>query len=237
MVAQDTRVYAIGDLHGRQDLLLKMLDRILQDQDRLDDERRCRIVFLGDYIDRGDHSRQVLHDLIALTRDLSDGIVALRGNHEEALLGFLRAPARERTWLDYGAFQTLADYGVPQPPRAPSEQDLMDIRDALEAAMGDHVAFLRGLPSHTVSGDVIFAHAGLDPDDADTLTNDDAMLWGYPDASDAWPAPGKLLVHGHFDAPDPVERPGRICVDTGAYYSGRLTAVRLDGGRTFLTVE
>lgn len=231
------RIYAIGDLHGRQDLLRKMLERILRDQDRIDDDRRCRIVFLGDYIDRGDNSRQVLQDLMVLAKDLPDGIVALRGNHEEALLAFLRAPARERTWLDYGASQTLAAYGVPQPPRAPSERDLLDLRDALEAAMGAHLDFLRTLPSHHVSGDVIFAHAGLDPDDADSLTNEDAMLWGHADAPDAWPAPGRLLVHGHHDAPDPVDRPGRICVDTGAYYSGRLSAVRLDGSRTFLAVE
>lgn len=236
MVAPDTRVYAIGDLHGRQDLLRKMLERILSDQRHLDDGRRCRIVFLGDYIDRGDHSRQVLEDLMVLTKDLSDGIIALRGNHEEALLAFLRSPARESAWLDHGASQTLADYGVAAPTRAPSERDLVALRDAVEAAMGDHVKFLRGLPSHAVSGDVIFAHAGLDPDDADTLTNEAAMMWGCPEACGSWPVPGKLLVHGHHDAPEPVDRPGRICVDTGAYHSGRLTAVRLDGSRTFLTV-
>lgn len=236
-VAQDVCVYAIGDIHGRHDLMLAMLRRIVEDFEQRTDERRCEIVFLGDYIDRGDRSRQVLDTLLHLSQGRPQRLVVLRGNHEAALLEFIQSPLLANAWLGFGARQTIADYGVPQPPLDPSDDDLLELRDALAVAMGDHLEFLETLPSHVTSGDVIFTHAGLDPDDVGTLTNDHAMLWGHASSEADWPVPGKLLVHGHFDAPEPVERPGRICVDSGAYYTGRLTAVRLDSCRSFLTVE
>lgn len=236
-VSENVRVYAIGDIHGRHDLMIAMLEAIIEDFEARRDDRRCEIVFLGDYIDRGDHPRQVIDTLMHIVGDDAPGVVALRGNHEDALLDFLRSPLQAQGWLDFGALQTIADYGVTQPPRTPSHDDLFALRDALEAAMGEHVDFLRSLPSHSRSGDVVFAHAGLDPGDVQTLSNHRAMIWGHPSSEADMPAPGKLLVHGHFDAPDPVDRPGRICVDTGAYYTGRLTAVRLDAGSAFLTTR
>jgi serine/threonine protein phosphatase 1 len=87
------------------------------------------------------------------------------------------------------------------------------------------------------SGDAVFTHAGVGKDDGDDLGNQQAMLWGDTSSDPDWPAPGKLVVHGHYDGMEPVDRPGRICVDTGAYYSGRLTAVRLDDGVGFVSVR
>jgi serine/threonine protein phosphatase 1 len=230
------RIYAVGDVHGRHDLLLSMLGRIADDYESEPDERRCKIVFLGDYIDRGDNSRMVLTSLMRLMSGAPRGVTALRGNHEAALLDFIDNPLRNSAWLDFGARQTIADYGVPMPPRRPSDDDLIGLRDALAGAMGEHLDFLRTLPCHATSGDVVFTHAGLAPGDADALRDTRAMLWGHHGSEGDWPAPGKLLVHGHYDAADPVDRPGRICVDTGAYYSGRLTAVRLDDRCSFLSV-
>jgi serine/threonine protein phosphatase 1 len=236
-VDPNARVYAIGDVHGRCDLMLDMLGEIVEDFERRRDGRRCEIVFLGDYIDRGDSSRAVLEALMKLMDGKSDEIIALRGNHEEALLDFLRSPLQNRPWLEFGARQTLADYGVVQPPREPSEESLMDLRDALKKAMGDHVDFLESLPFHATSGDAIFTHAGIAPDDAETLEDRRAMMWGHVSSKSDWPVPGRLVVHGHYDAPEPADRPGRVCVDTGAYYTGRLTAARLDDDCCFISVQ
>lgn len=231
------RVYAVGDLHGRYDLLSKMLRRIVADFESLRDERRLRIVFLGDYIDRGDHSREVLETLVSLVDGASREFVVLRGNHEAALLDFVKSPGLHRSWLDFGAQQTLASYGVRLPRGALTDADLVALRDALVDAMGEHLEFIRAMPIMDRSGDTVFTHAGVARGDGDALTDQRAMLWGDTSSDPDWPAPGKLVVHGHYDDADPVDRPGRICVDTGAYYSGRLTAVRLDADVAFLSVD
>jgi serine/threonine protein phosphatase 1 len=235
-VSPKHRVYAVGDLHGRYDLLRAMLERIIDDFEGRRDDRRLQIVFLGDYIDRGDQSRDVLETLMKLVGGVHLDIVALRGNHEAALLDFVRAPNMYRSWLDFGAQQTMASYGVSLPRREMSETDLVSLRDQLVEALGEHLEFLRELPLMARSGDVVFTHAGVGEGDGEALANQQAMLWGDRGADPDWPAPGKLVVHGHYDDVDAVDRPGRICVDTGAYYSGRLTAVRIDDGTEFLTV-
>jgi serine/threonine protein phosphatase 1 len=226
----------VGDVHGRYDLLRAMLKRIVEDFEQSRDDRRLKIVFLGDYIDRGDQSRDVLDTLKKLVSGVHLDIAALRGNHEAALLDFVRSPNRNRAWLDFGAQQTLASYGVRLPRRELTDLDLVGIRDALAEAMGEHLEFLRSLPLMAQSGDVVFTHAGLGHGDGDALGNHHAMLWGDTASDPDWPAPGKLVVHGHYDDMEPVDRAGRICVDTGAYYSGRLTAVRLDESVEFLSV-
>lgn len=237
-VAGDACVYAVGDLHGRHDLLIDMLKAIVEDFETLPDDRHCRLIFLGDYVDRGDQSREVLETLRRLTIDgiaPMERIVALKGNHEEALLDFIDAPLEKHSWLDFGAKQTLASYGIAMPQR-PDAEELALLRDQLVEAMGPHVDFLRTLRHHSTSGDVIFTHAGVAPGDA-ALHDLEAMLWGHPKGVTDWPAPGKLVVHGHYDCAEATNRPGRICVDTGAYYTGRLTAVRLDADVSFLTVS
>lgn len=230
------RIYAVGDLHGRYDLLREMLKRIVEDFEERRDGRRLKIVFLGDYIDRGDQSRDVLETLMKLVSGVHLDLVTLRGNHEAALLDFIRSPSHNRSWLDFGAQQTLASYGVAWPRRELTEVDLVTLRNALAEALGEHLEFLRNMPVMAKSGDVVFTHAGVARGDGEGLTNHRAMLWGDGSADPDWPAPGKLVVHGHYDDAGPVDRPGRICVDTGAYYSGRLTAVRLDEGVGFMSV-
>ncbi|MDJ1007878.1 MAG: metallophosphoesterase family protein [Paracoccaceae bacterium] len=236
-VDPSSRVYAIGDIHGRHDLMMALLEKIVEDASWFSDGRRVRIVFLGDYIDRGDHGARVVEALVSLAAENEQGVKILRGNHEDALLEFLAAPLAGQNWLEFGARQTLADYGVKLPSRQPSVDEIFDLRAALLEAMGPHVAFLQSLPCHTSDGDVIFTHAGIDPGDASAMRNEKAMLWGHPTSASDTPVPGKLIVHGHFDDPTPVDRRGRVCVDTGAYYSGVLTAVRLDAGVSFLSVS
>lgn len=233
-VASSDRVYAIGDIHGRCDLLVDLLELIEQDGDSFDDGRTVRLVFLGDYIDRGDDSRAVLDLLCDLADNASPDFSFLSGNHEAALLAFLRDPAQGRDWLNFGGLQTLASYGVPLPGRGQERQALLATRDALQRALGRHHGFLTSLSLLERSGDVIFTHAGLNPSRPDPRDDTHALLWGCAEFLTPDPRPGCRVVHGHFDAPKPLSLPGRICVDTGAYYSGRLTAVRLDAGEDFL---
>lgn len=234
-VGDALRVYAIGDIHGRFDLMISLLRVICSDAENFDDDRSTRIVFLGDYIDRGDETAQVLSALRSLWAHAAGGITFLRGNHEDALLAFLADPVSGRRWLDYGAEQTLASYGIPQPPRNPSDNGLRQTRDELSIAMDEDVAFLGAMPSHAKRGDVLFTHAGCNASAKEIELDAKAMMWGHPSALVDAPIPGTLVVHGHYDSVEPVNCPGRICVDTGAYYSGRLTAVRLDADVTFLS--
>ena len=236
-VQTDTRVYAVGDIHGRHDLLMEMLENILSDAEQIESDRSCEIILLGDYIDRGDNSRAVLETLVQLSEGGDKGFQMLKGNHEAAMLDFIDTPLKGAAWLEYGAQQTLASYGVALPKQTPNEGDLIRLRDQLAEAMGPHLDFVRKLSAYYISGDVIFTHAGFDPCDLDAFSNEIPMLWGHPSSFDDCPINGKLLVHGHYDALEPVDKAGRICVDTGAYYTGCLTAVRLDETAKFLTVH
>ena len=216
-------VYAIGDVHGRADLLARLLERI-------DEDRAARgggqVVFLGDYIDRGDHARDVL-DLLLERADAPAPPVFLMGNHERMLLDFVEEPESGRRWLRFGGLQTLMSYGVRVVGQA---ADLAPARDALVEAMGPHLAFLsdRLALSHR-SGNVLFVHAAADPDTAPDDQPEEALLWGAPDFEGRPRSDGLWVVHGHTVVSTPRAQAGRVAVDTGAYFSGRLTAARIDG--------
>lgn len=235
-VAHDERVYAIGDVHGRADLLERMLTAIITDAEAQADGRTVRLVFLGDYIDRGDQSRRVLAVLRGVARG-NDYVRAtfLRGNHEAALLDFIEDPIAGAAWLDFGGRQTLGAYGAPASGLKPDQAALIAAHAALIAAIGPDLAFLRATRIAWRSGDAVFVHAAHDPTRPLEDQREAVALWGAAPASP--PAPDLLVVHGHFADTEPVNTPLRICVDTGAYYSGRLTAVRLDAGRAFLSVD
>ncbi len=233
-LAADKRIYAIGDIHGCHDLLIDLLSQIAEDGSQRADGRRTQIVFLGDYIDRGDNSRDVLDTCLRLAGSGNENLIFLRGNHETAMLEFLDDPVAGRRWLGFGAVQTLASYGLTK-PEATDPESLARLRDALSDAMGPHVAFLRALPLSYRSRKVVFCHAGVNPRMPVERDDPQAMLWGHPEFLAADPIPGQLVVHGHFDGAEPVALQGRICVDTGAYHTGRLTAVRLDRELGFLT--
>lgn len=231
------RIYAVGDVHGRNDLLDAMIEKIGIDAATHSDGRQHRVVFMGDYIDRGDHSREVIERLILLRQHLGAQVEFLLGNHEAALLGFLEDPVKWRSWLDWGGNQTLASYGIALPSTHPTRAELVALRDGLHTTMGSHVAFLKALPRFACSGDIVFVHAGLDPSYSLEEQSDSAMLWGQIEGGQASGLPGCRMVHGHYADYEPVSTERRICVDTGAYYSGRLTAVRLDDGEAFLYVS
>lgn len=231
------RIYAIGDVHGRFDLLDALIETIRRDAGTRSTARRLRIVFLGDFIDRGDHSRQVIDRLILLRSHLGAQVEFLSGNHEAALLSFLHDPLKGWSWLGFGGRQTLASYGVAPPSTKPDLAGMLALRDKLQGAMGGHVAFLQSLAKIAISGRVVFVHAGLDPAYPLEEQPDGALLWGQNENGRGSDLPGWRIVHGHYAAHDPVSSKRRICVDTGAYFTGRLTAVRLDEGEAFLQAD
>lgn len=237
------RVYAVGDIHGRFDLLMAMMEDISADIARFSDDRDPRIIFLGDYVDRGDQSREVvemLSDIASIRERLKVEtrvqIDFLAGNHEIALLNFLDDPLHYSDWLKWGGLQTLASFGLKSRLK-PSESELITLRDALSEAVSPYMGFLNGLEKMVLSGEVVFVHADLDPYLALDAQPEEAILWGVTGFDEPQGVKSHRMVHGHYASDHPVSLPHRICVDTRAYASGRLTAVRLDDNEHFLTVE
>ena len=220
--------YAIGDIHGYDDLFERMIDHIRADAEGLGE--RPRIVLLGDYVDRGPASRQVL-DRVGrlLAADWCD-VVALMGNHEEALLRFLDEPEFGDTWRDWGGAATLDSYGVVMPYMARSMEIWDEVSRRFAAKVDPaHLEMLRAMPSSFQAGDYLFVHAGVDPDRP--LAEQDSATFMYirgrflrADQSCEY-----VVVHGHSPHKVPANTRWRIGIDTGVYYSGILTAMRLHG--------
>ena len=242
-VAASERVYAIGDIHGRFDLLQAMLDKISADLARFSDARKPRIVFLGDYVDRGDQSQKVI-ELLSDTARLRDRLKIgsqvrfdfLAGNHEIAMLAFLDDPTQFSDWLRWGGLQTVASFGL-KTKLLSDEAYLVALRNDLSEQLSPCMGFLTQLERLVVSGDFVFVHAALEPDVALDVQPGEAVFWGQTAIEELQEYPTHKIVHGHFAHDHPVSLPHRICVDTGAYYSGCLTAVRLDDTEDFLTVR
>lgn len=236
--AASDRLYVIGDVHGRADLLDALLRRITADfAFRVTDNRKPKVIVLGDVIDRGDNARDAVELLKSSVGPGPLGeLIVLKGNHEAALLQFIEAPERGSDWLRFGGMQTLASYGVSIPPGILDTAACIDLAARLRHAMGDHLAFLQSLPLTWRSGDVLCVHAGIDPDNPDGR-DEDVVLWGKARFPETGPVEGLRVVHGHYDAAKPVITDGRICIDTGAYYTGRLAAVRLDDDTGLITVD
>lgn len=235
-LAPDETVYAIGDIHGRDDLLAVLLERIADDRDASGEAGR--LVFLGDYVDRGEASRDVLDRLIDVAADdPGPAPIFLMGNHEEMLLDFLLDPSRGRRWLRYGGLETLASYGLGQAAmQAGAAGALDEVAAALAERLGEHRDFLRGLESLYSAGNVLFVHAGADPAVSARAQPLDVLLWGIESFGQTPRRDGLWVVHGHTIVSAPAMREGVISVDTGACYTGTLTAARIGpGGCRFLS--
>jgi serine/threonine protein phosphatase 1 len=225
---EGTLIYAIGDIHGRADLLNKLFTQIDTDRAHSPDAEAVEI-YLGDYVDRGPASRQVIDDLIA--RGRSRRTVFLKGNHETYPLEFLRNPAFFGAWSQLGGRETLISYGVlPQVGSGPNEWT--EIARAFEAALpAEHRAFLQNLQPNACYGDFYFVHGGVRPGvplerqrEEDLLEIREPFLSSQDDF-------GKVIIHGHTPALEPEFRPNRIGIDTGAYATGKLTCLVIDGDR------
>lgn len=223
------RVYAMGDIHGRLDLLTALHSDILEDTRRHPHAGTNVLIYLGDYIDRGPYSREVIDYLMS---DPLPGFESVRllGNHDEALLKFLEDPAIGPSWSSFGGEATLLSYGVRAQPGLIGAARWEDMRRQLAENLPEsHVAFLRALKTSVEAGDYLFVHAGVRPGVPLSAQRQEDMLWIRDAFLDSALDHGKVVVHGHTPVDAPEVRPNRIGVDTGAFASGVLTAVVLEG--------
>jgi serine/threonine protein phosphatase 1 len=229
--------YAVGDIHGRADLLEQMLDRLEREQPEPDPAAQPIVVFLGDYVDRGPDSRHVI-DMLLEGRPFGFERHFLLGNHEFMLLAFLEDPVQHRHWLTQGGMATLGSYGVPAPPAAASRAALEQAGEIFRQNLPRaHLHFLQTLERYVVLGDYAMVHAGVDPGKPLDSQTDQDLLWIRKKFLHGRRRFDYMVVHGHtpIDAPHKDDR--RIGIDTGAYASGRLTAVKLHGAETeFISV-
>jgi serine/threonine protein phosphatase 1 len=220
----DTRIYAVGDIHGRADLLSEITARID------DDIRRRPIahtveVYLGDYIDRGPHSRTVI-DLLAV-RLVANRAVCLRGNHEAVMEGFLQDPAILQYWKPLGGMQTLASYGIELHDETETAFDLH--RRFIDAFPRAHELFMQCLRNHFSCGDFLFAHAGIRPDISIEQQDVNDLIWIRNEFLESTRDHERFIVHGHTPVPHPDIRSNRINIDTGAWRTGTLTCIAIEG--------
>ncbi len=229
-------IYAIGDVHGRYDLLKALLSAVAADVAQSGVAqggagRRPHLIFCGDYVDRGPQSHLVLEALLELKARSDFAVHALKGNHEDALLHFLDDPQSGALWLPNGGDATLAAYGVEPPPDGAPAEAWIRARDAFLRAMpSSHLRLLQQLDLMLVIGAYAFVHAGLRPGAPLSAQTEADLLWiRQPFIASEGPFE-KIVVHGHtwVDA-QPQLLAHRIGVDTGAYLTGVLTAARLDG--------
>ncbi len=228
LVPAGRRVYAIGDVHGRADLLVRLLKDLHADIASGGFEGRPILVMLGDYVDRGFQSKDVIDILMGELMSPFETYF-LKGNHEAAMLQFLNDPSIGPRWAEFGGAETLVSYGV-RPPRTRTAMEEWSIAsEALNKAMPrEHVNFLTNLDLSVRIGDYVFVHAGVRPGvPLDQQTEYD-LLWIRDEFLSDSRALGAVIVHGHTPTTSPHKDSRRIGVDTGAYLSGRLTAARFE---------
>ena len=218
------RIYAVGDVHGRADLLRELLLKITSDL-KANPARSPIVVFLGDYIDRGPQSAAVIDCVLTVQRIIPT--ICLSGNHEIYALRFLRDPHSGPEWFELGGRETLASYGITVPWRL-TGPIIQQLSAAFAAALPDaHLRFLTTLGLTVSFGNYLFVHAGIDlsipvPEQSHlTLT-----MIRKPFLDDGRSS-GRIIVHGHSPVTEPDLRENRINIDTGAYITGRLTCVVL----------
>ena len=220
----DTRIYAIGDIHGRADLLADTISRIDGDIRRRPVGHAVE-VYLGDYIDRGPDSKSVLDQLAV--RMVRERAVCLRGNHESLFEAFLNDPTAADHWMQIGAVQTLASYGISA--RDISTKTATELQRLLLAALPrTHALFLQCLRNSFCCGDFLFVHAGIRPNVPLEQQNLHDLIWIRNDFLQSEQQHGKIIVHGHTPVPHPDIRHNRINIDTGAWRSGVLTCIAID---------
>jgi serine/threonine protein phosphatase 1 len=220
-------LYAIGDIHGRADLLEPLIAAVLHDASG---RPGPVVVALGDYVDRGPDSRRVVDLMLGLQHAAGIAVRLLRGNHDQSLLDFLDDPETGPRWMELGGRDTLLSYGV-EPPATRKDMGLWrEARARFGTALPDpHLEFFQRLELTFAAGDYFFAHAGVRPSSALEAQSQRDLLWiRQPFLADRqWL--GKMVVHGHTPAEEVHADHRRIGLDTGAYDSGVLSACRLEG--------
>ncbi|MBO9576362.1 MAG: serine/threonine protein phosphatase [Sphingobium sp.] len=229
-IGENRRVYAVGDIHGRIDLLMDLMELIGRDDWRRKHKGETSLVLLGDYVDRGPHSREVIDYILKLKEQWRD-MTCLMGNHEQVFLMAINGDEQAIRFFvkdGVGGRQTLMSYGV--------TSDEIDALDA--SALWERIAtvvpqahkdFLAGLYSQSIIGDYAFVHAGIQPGVPMAEQEETDLYWIRDPFLNHESAHPYMIVHGHSIREDVEQRSNRIGIDTGAYASGRLTAVGLEG--------
>jgi serine/threonine protein phosphatase 1 len=228
-IAPGSVVYAVGDLHGRSDLLEALLDGVREDAGRRRARRRV-LVYLGDYVSRGLDSRRVVE--LARARPPGFEVMRLQGNHEDLLLRYLDGDlSAARHWFDFDGLEALVHYGVDVGDRAAHDDETLEAlrRRFSHALPADHLGFFRSLSAAHDEGGYRFVHAGVRPGVPLAAQRDSDQLWIRRPFLDSDRDHGAVIVHGHSIAPEVQVRPNRIGIDTVAYRSGVLTCLVLEG--------
>ena len=228
VIKPDSPFYVIGDVHGCADLLEVLMEQVGEDSPL---KQKTKIVFVGDYIDRGEQSATVLRWVKSLSEDPDFDVTCLMGNHEDMLLKFLDDPVeRGARWLRYGGLQTLSSFGV----GAISDNSAAAIiaaRDNLRDSMGTElITWVQELPVSFQNGNVAVVHAGADPEKPIPDQHPKVLKWGHKYFNKKARVDGVWVVHGHTIVDAPYDRAGRIAIDTGAFATGVMTAVCIAPG-------
>jgi serine/threonine protein phosphatase 1 len=222
---EGVRVYAVGDIHGRHDLLEGVLAAIDADCKRRPRARPIT-VFIGDYIDRGPDSRRVLDLLLRWWQ--GHEAIFLRGNHETFLPRFLADPSSLDEWRRYGGLETLLSYGLKPSINPDRDEQIKLAAELADAVPREHLGFLQALDLTFSCGGFLFVHAGVRPGVPIHEQAETDLLWIREDFL-TWERPfEKFIVHGHTPVSEPDLRTNRINIDTGAYATGRLTCIVIE---------
>lgn len=218
-------LFVIGDLHGRSDLLdaiLEEIDAVLGEVSMQDPQ----LVFVGDYVDRGPDSKEVLEKLHLLCTDYPTNVICLRGNHEQMMLDFLDNPVlRSARWLRSGGLNTFSSMGISLVGADLTPEAAKHAAERLAQSLGaEMVAWLRELPTKMTSGNVTIVHAAADPKKPVDAQSDRVLLWGHPEFLSRTRKDGQWIVHGHTIVDEAEMGDNRISIDTGAYVTDILTA-------------
>ncbi len=225
--AEGERIYAIGDIHGRLDLMKDLLNRIEKHAASLPPARSVHIVILGDMVDRGPESAEVLRYLYGV-QQATGRLIVLQGNHEELMLRALAGePGMLRAWMRIGGSATIRSFGL-EPPHRDDDQRAA-VNDILKTIPAHLLDWIRALPLTARSGDYLFCHAGIRPGVALKRQKRADLLWIRDEFLEDPQDHGVMVVHGHSVSTDVEMRGNRIGIDTGAYRTGILTGLYLEG--------
>ncbi len=233
-VPEGKRIYAVGDIHGRLDLLDRLLN-LIENDSKTNGAAETLLVFLGDYVDRGPDSAGVVNRLIS---GLPGGFttVFLKGNHEDMLLSFLDEPGTGLSWIHNGGNAALLSYGagldIIQDAYFLGRAGLLEANAVFrELLPEDHLQFFRSLRPSFQAGGYFFAHAGVKPGVPLGCQDEQDLIWIRDEFLRHRGDFGAVVVHGHTPASAPEDYRNRIGIDTLAFRTGKLTAVALEGSR------
>jgi Calcineurin-like phosphoesterase len=218
------RIYAIGDIHGRLDLLEWLLSDIAADIQQRPVDKTLHL-FIGDYVDRGPRSRETIDRLIEHGRSAES--IFLKGNHEQVAMRSLTDPSLFEQWMRLGGLETLMSYGI-SPGPAPA-RSIAELQAAFHAALSPpQLSFFRTLRTSFECGDFFFAHAGVKPWIELSRQTENDLLWIREEFLNSTEDFGKIIVHGHTPGESVQVRSNRIDIDTGAFASGCLTCLVIE---------